>query len=350
MNNYTAKNPECAACSGKIEDVSDNSREFRIRNEIAKLVVAAVLFCLVLVCEYYEGIAISPHVFHSLAAAAYLAAGWRVLVAAARTIGRLDFFDENVLMGIATAGAMAIGAFSEAVGVMVFYRAGEFFQNLAVSRSRRSITSLLEKKPEFANLKTERGISRVSPESVLPGDVIIVRPGEKIPLDGDVLDGESSMDTSVLTGESLPGPVKPGDEVMAGAININGTLSVEVKKPYSESSIARMVELVENASARKSSTENFITVFARYYTPAVVFAAMAIAFVPPLFVPGASFDQWVYRALVLLVISCPCALVISIPLGYFGGIGRASRHGILVKGSNYLDALAGIVTLMRWQR
>ncbi|MFO7930642.1 MAG: heavy metal translocating P-type ATPase [Desulfosalsimonas sp.] len=320
--------------------------EFRPTREVAKIAVAVVLFLLVLAGEYWEGLSLHPALFNALAAAAYLAAGWRVLGSALRTLARRDFFDENVLMSIATAGAMAIGAFSEAVGVMVFYRAGEFFQNLAVSRSRRSISSLLEKRPSYANLVTGQAVSRVAPESVLPGDVIIVRPGEKIPLDGGVTEGRSQVDTSVLTGESVPRSVKPGDTVMAGGINMEGTLTVKVEKPYSESSIARMVELVENAAARKSATENFITVFARYYTPAVVFGAMAIAFLPPLFIQGALLEQWVYRALVLLVISCPCALVISIPLGYFGGIGRASRHGVLVKGSNYIDALAGVSTVI----
>ncbi|MFW6080545.1 MAG: heavy metal translocating P-type ATPase, partial [Desulfosalsimonas sp.] len=338
----------------EIESISDGAAvkadssgsEFMARREIAKISAAVVLFFLVLAGEYWEGLALHPLLFYGLASGAYLVAGRRVLVSALRTIARRDFFDENVLMAIATAGAMVIGAFSEAVGVMVFYRAGEFFQNLAVSRSRRSISSLLEKRPSHANLVTGQGVSSVAPETVNPGDVIIVKPGEKIPLDGIVTEGGSQVDTSVLTGESVPRGVKPGDQVMAGGINMNGTLTVKVEKPYSESSIARMVELVENAAARKSATENFITVFARYYTPAVVFGAMVIAFVPPLIIPGAALDQWVYRALVLLVISCPCALVISIPLGYFGGIGRASRQGILVKGSNYIDALAGVSTVI----
>ncbi|MBS3732073.1 MAG: cadmium-translocating P-type ATPase, partial [Desulfobacterales bacterium] len=319
---------------------------FRLKSEIAKIAAAAVLFVLVLVCDYYEGLGVPSAAFAALLAAAYLAAGGRVLAAAGRTVARRDFFDENVLMAIATIGAIAIGAFSEAVGVMAFYRAGEFLQNLAVSRSRRSIASLLGQRPEFANLKTPEGVSRVAPESVSVNDVIVVKPGEKIPLDGSILEGDSQVDTSVLTGESVPRRVEDGDLVMAGGINMYGTILVEVTKPFAESSIAKMVELVENAAARKSTTENFITVFARYYTPAVVLAAMGVAFIPPLFITGASLEQWVYRALVLLVISCPCALVISIPLGYFGGIGRASRHGILVKGSNFIDALAGLRTVI----
>ncbi|MFW6428858.1 MAG: heavy metal translocating P-type ATPase [Desulfosalsimonas sp.] len=331
---------------GKSGGIEAGGPEFNTKYELSVIGAAGVLFCLILAAEYYRGFVLPPPVFYILAGAAYLAAGRRVLLSALRTVARRDFFDENVLMTIATAGAMAIGAFSEAVGVMIFYRVGEFFQNLAVWRSRRSIASLLDKRPPFANLKTGGNIERVSPESVSPGDVIVVRPGEKIPLDGRVVQGESMVDTSVLTGESVPVSAGIGDRALAGGINMDGTLTVEVEKPYSESSIARMVELVENAAARKSATENFITVFARYYTPAVVFGAMGIAFLPPLLISGAPLDQWVYRALVLLVISCPCALVISIPLGYFGGIGRASRQGILVKGSNYLDALAKLNTVV----
>ncbi|MCF8110320.1 MAG: cadmium-translocating P-type ATPase [Desulfobacteraceae bacterium] len=343
-----APGAEIEPLSGGKEWVADSrwDREFNTKYELLVMGAAVVLFCLVLAAEYYPGFELPPAVFYVLAGAAYLAAGRRVLASALRTVARRDFFDENVLMTIATAGAMAIGAFSEAVGVMIFYRVGEFFQNLAVFRSRRSIASLLEKRPSYANLKKVGKIERVSPESVLPGDVIVVRPGEKIPLDGRVTQGKSMVDTSVLTGESVPAGAETGDRVLAGGINLEGTLTVEVEKPYSESSIARMAELVENAAARKSPTENFITVFARYYTPAIVFAAIGIAFVPPLLISGATLDQWVYRALVLLVISCPCALVISIPLGYFGGIGRASRQGILVKGSNYLDALAKLNTVV----
>ncbi|MFW6297305.1 MAG: heavy metal translocating P-type ATPase [Desulfosalsimonas sp.] len=338
---------EIEAVTGRAAgDLSLKNQGFNTKYEIAAIGIAGLLFFLVLTAEYYKGFTLRPAVFYAFVAAAYLTAGRRVLAAAMRTVLRRDFFDENVLMTIATAGAIAIGAFSEAIGVMIFYRAGEFFQNFAVFRSRRSIASLLEKRPAFANLKTNGKISKVSPERVLPGDVIVVRPGEKIPLDGRVAQGDSRVDTSVLTGESVPRSVHVGHGVLAGSINMDGTLTVEVEKPYAESSIARMVELVENAAARKSATENFITVFARYYTPVVVFAAIGIAFGPPLLLQGASLDQWVYRALVLLVISCPCALVISIPLGYFGGIGRASRQGILVKGSNYLDALAKVNTVV----
>jgi Cd2+/Zn2+-exporting ATPase len=273
--------------------------------------------------------------------AAYLMAGGNVLSGAYRTVRRGLFFDENVLMVIATAGAMAIGAYAEAVGVMIFFKVGELLQGRAVSNSRRSIKALLAAKPHQAHVKTPEGLRTVPPETVQVGDVIVVKPGQKIPLDGRVLEGRSQIDTSVLTGEAVPVAAKPGDAVMAGQICQTAALTVEVTRPFEESSIARVMELVENASARKARTEKFITTFARYYTPAVVLIAAAIAFLPPLFL-GADFREWIYRALVLLVISCPCALVISIPLGYFAGIGKASRQGILVKGSTYIDVLAAV--------
>ena len=276
---------------------------------------------------------------------AYLLSGWNVLTGAFRTIRRGTFFDENVLMVIATGGALAIQAYSEAVGVMIFYKVGELLQERAVSRSRRSIRGLLAARPHRAALKTANGLSYVEPESVMVDDVIVVKPGEKIPLDGNVLEGNSQLDTSALTGESVPLSVKPGHAVMAGQINTTGALTIKVSRPFQESSIAKVMDLVENATARKAKTEKFITTFARYYTPAVVLIAAAIAFVPPL-ATGAEFQTWIYRALVLLVISCPCALVVSIPLGYFGGIGRASRNGILVKGSNFIDALAAVKTVV----
>jgi len=277
--------------------------------------------------------------------AAYLMAGGNVLAGAWRTIRRGVFFDENVLMVIATAGAIAIQAYAEAVGVMIFFKVGELLQDRAVSHSRRSIRSLLAAKPEQAHVKTLAGLRTVDPESVLVGDIILVKPGQKIPLDGRVLEGRSQIDTSALTGESVPVAARAGDEVMAGQICRTGALTVEVTRPFRESSIARVMDLVENASARKARTEKFITTFARYYTPAVVLIAAAIAFLPPL-LTGAAFRDWIYRALVILVISCPCALVISIPLGYFGGIGKASRRGILVKGSTYIDVLAAVKTVV----
>jgi len=307
--------------------------------------VAAILFILQIFFEEW---------FHrnhfaileiAVVVAAYLIAGWNVLLGALKTIRRGTLFDENVLMVIATGGALAIHAYSEAVGVMIFYKVGELLQNLAVSRSRRSIRALLAAKPDKAVIKTSEGYQEVAPESVGVGDIILVKPGEKVPLDGKILTGNSQLDSSALTGEFRPVTAKPGGTVLAGQINQSGALTVQVSRPFSESSISKVMELVENATARKAKTEKFITTFARYYTPAVVLIAAVIALVPPI-TTGASFQTWIYRALVILVISCPCALVVSIPLGYFGGIGKASRRGILVKGSNFIDALAAVKTVV----
>ena len=271
---------------------------------------------------------------------AYLLSGWSVLTSAGRNILRGRVFDENFLMTIATLGAIAIHQLPEAVGVMLFFKIGELFQETAVSRSKRSISSLLEIRPDSANLKTDNGIKTVSPEVVKVGDTILVKPGEKIPLDGKILDGKSQVDTSALTGESVPRSVEVGETVLAGTINQSGVLTIEVTKLFGESSIARILELVQNASSKKSQTQKFITRFAQRYTPVVVILSLAVALLPPLLIPGATHAQWVYRALVLLVISCPCGLVISIPLGYFGGVGGAAKRGILVKGSTFLDSLA----------
>ncbi|KJH69530.1 heavy metal translocating P-type ATPase [Aliterella atlantica] len=273
---------------------------------------------------------------------AYLLSGWSVLTSAGRNILRGRVFDENFLMTIATLGAIAIHQLPEAVGVMLFFKIGELFQETAVSRSKRSISSLLEIRPDSANLKTDNGIQTVSPEVVKVGDTILVKPGEKIPLDGEILDGNSQVDTSALTGESVPRTVGVGETVLAGTINQSGVLTIEVMKLFGESSIARILDLVQNASSKKSQTQKFITKFAQRYTPVVVVLSLAVALLPPLFITGATHAQWVYRALVLLVISCPCGLVISIPLGYFGGIGGAAKRGILVKGSTFLDSLAGV--------
>ena len=273
---------------------------------------------------------------------AYLLSGWTVLTSAGRNILRGQVFDENFLMTIATIGAIAIHKLPEAVGVMLFFKIGELFQELAVSRSRRSISALLEIRPDAANLKTVNGIEVVSPERVKVGDTIIIKPGEKVPLDGEVIDGNSQVDTSALTGESVPRTVNVGESVLAGMINQTGVLTVTVTKLFGESSIARILDLVENASSKKAETEKFITKFARIYTPIVVISSLLVALIPPLVIPGAIHLEWVYRALILLVISCPCGLVISIPLGYFGGIGGAAKRGILVKGSTFLDTLAGV--------
>ncbi len=277
---------------------------------------------------------------------AYLLCGWSVLTTAGRNILRGRIFDENFLMTIATLGAIAIHELPEAVAVMLFYQVGELVQGMAVGRSRRSIQALLEVRPDTANLKVNGEVQPVAPETVAVGDVILVRPGEKVPLDGEVIEGQAHMDTAALTGESFPRTVVVGETVLAGMINQSGGLTVRVTRPFGESSIARILALVENASAKKSDTEKFMTRFARYYTPVVVVLSLMVALLPPLLISGETSSTWIYRALVLLVISCPCGLVISIPLGYFGGIGGAAKRGILVKGSTFLDALTQVKTIV----
>jgi Cd2+/Zn2+-exporting ATPase len=321
------------------------SGEIKFKRELSILIVATALFILLLFFENWFHREDFSILKIAIVMSAYLMAGWNVLRGAFKTIRKGTLFDENVLMLIATAGALAIHAYSEAVGVMIFFKVGELLQTLAVSRSRRSIQALLAAKPDKAVIKTAGGYREVRPESVSVGELILVKPGEKIPLDGKILSGSSQLDSSTLTGEFVPVTARPGDTVLAGQINKSGALTVRVSRPFSESSISKIMELVENATARKAKTEKFITTFARYYTPGVVVAAACVAFIPP-FATGASFQTWIYRALVLLVISCPCALVVSIPLGYFGGIGRASRRGILVKGSNFIDALAAVKTVV----
>ena len=306
------------------------------------IVPSLVLFIAGIIMHYHFGM--DGGLVFGIFLGSYVLTGWKVLRNAGMNVLHGRAFDENSLIVIATVGAFLIRQYPEGVAVMLFYVIGEFFQDIAVDRSRRSIRSLLSLKAEHANLLKDGDVVRVRPEDLRPGDVIIVRAGEKVPVDGVVMDGSSSLDTSALTGESIPRAVGKGDEVLSGMVNLNGLLRVKVTKELSESTISRILELVESASARKARTERFITRFARYYTPAVVALAAMVALIPPLLF-GEPFQMWVYRALVLLVISCPCALVISIPLGYFGGIGRSAREGILVKGSNYLDALkdAGIV-------
>lgn len=270
---------------------------------------------------------------------AYLIIGGDIVWRACTNIVRGQVFDEHFLMAIATIGAFAIQEYPEGVAVMLFYQVGELFQGAAVNRSRKSISSLMNIRPDYANVMKGETLEKVSPEEVTIGDIIVIKPGEKIPLDGIVVEGKSSVDTSALTGESMPRDVEPGHDILSGCINKNGVLTVKVTKEYSQSTVAKILELVQNASSRKAPTENFITKFARYYTPVVVIIAALLAVVPPLFLEGAVFSDWLYRALIFLVISCPCALVVSIPLGFFGGIGAASKAGILVKGSNYLEAL-----------
>lgn len=279
-------------------------------------------------------------------AAAYLIFGGGVLLRAGKNIIEGRVFDENFLMSLATLGAFAIGEYPEGVAVMVFYQAGELLQGHAVNRSRRSIEQLMDIRPDYAWLQENGQTRKVAPELVKTGDTIIVQPGERIPLDGTVMDGVSSLDLSALTGESLPREITAGDEVLSGSVNKTGLLSIRVTREYGQSTVSRVLALVEGAAARKAHTERFITRFAGYYTPAVVAAALLLALLPPLFIPGQAFSTWVYRALVFLVISCPCALVISIPLGFFGGIGGASKRGILVKGGNYLEALSHVDTVV----
>ncbi|HHY27039.1 MAG TPA: cadmium-translocating P-type ATPase [Desulfitobacterium dehalogenans] len=276
---------------------------------------------------------------------AYGLVGYEVLGKAFRNILRGSVFDENFLMSIATLGAIAIHELPEAVGVMLFYAVGEYFEDRAVNRSRRSIQAVLNIRPDYANLVNGLDVNKVDPEDVHIGQQILIRPGEKVPLDGEVVHGSSFVDTSALTGESVPRSVKVGDGVLAGMINTSGVITVRVTREFADSSVQKILDLVENASARKAKTEKFITTFARYYTPAVVVIALGIALIPPLFM-GGDFREWLYRAMTILVISCPCALVISVPLGYFGGIGGASRHGILVKGANYLEALTSVKTVI----
>ena len=276
----------------------------------------------------------------------YLIVGYDVLLKALKNASKGRVFDENFLMSIATVGAVIIGEVPEAVGVMLFYKIGEYLQSIAVGKSRKSITSLMQIRPDSANLKVGSEIKVVSPEEVSIGDIIVVKPGEKIPLDGVVVDGFSMVDTSALTGESVLREIGVGESALSGFINKNALLTIEVTKEFGESTVSKILDLVENASSKKSKTENFISKFAKYYTPFVLFSAMAIAFIPPLVVPNAEFLDWFYRGLVFLVVSCPCALVLSIPLSFFSGIGNSSKHGILIKGSNYLEALKNVDTVV----
>ena len=310
------------------------------KSKIIRFILGSALFCIALLVKlpFWFGFA--------LFFVSYLLVGIEVVLKAVRNILRGKVFDENFLMTIATIGAFAIKEFPEGVAVMLFYQIGEFFQHIAVNRSRKSIGALMDIRPDFANLKIGDEIKKVSPEEVGIGDIIVVKPGEKVPLDGNVIEGKSMLDTSALTGESVPREVDIGNEVLSGSVNTNGLLTIEVTKEFGESTVSRILDLVQNASSKKAPTENFITKFSRYYTPVVVFTALALAVIPPLFVPGAFFSDWINRALVFLVVSCPCALVVSIPLGFFGGIGGASKNGILIKGSSYLEALNNVDTIV----
>jgi Zn2+/Cd2+-exporting ATPase len=319
---------------------------FDLRAELAPVVLVVGLFAIGTAFE--ETLHNTPFSIaeYAIFISAYLIAGWNVLMIAGRNILKGRWFDENFLMTIATLGAIAIHKLPEAVGVMLFYKIGELFQDYAVGNSRRSIKAVLEARPDYANLKVNGVVTKTSPDQVKIGDIITVTAGEKIPLDGTVIVGTSQIDTSALTGESVPRSVKVGDVALAGMINKTGILDIQVTKLFGESSIAKILDLVENASSKKAETEKFITKFAKIYTPIVVFVSLAIALIPPLVIPNATSVEWVYRALVILVISCPCGLVISIPLGYFGGIGGAAKRGILIKGSTFLDVLNDVKTVV----
>lgn len=306
-----------------------------MKKRAIKIIIAFILFILALVIPF-ENIWINRGIY----IISYVIAGYEIVLKAIRNIFRGKVFDENFLMALATIGAFAIGEFPEAVAVMLFYQVGELFQSYAVDKSRKSIASLMDIRPDYANVKRDNKLIKISPDDVKIGEEIVIKPGEKIPLDGIVTEGKSSLDTKALTGESMPRDVKIGDEILSGCINQNGLLTIKVTKEFGESTVSKILDLVENASSKKSKHENFITKFAKYYTPIVVIIALVLAIIPPLVLKDAGFKEWIYRALTFLVVSCPCALVISIPLGFFGGIGGSSKMGVLVKGSNYLEALA----------
>lgn len=301
---------------------------------LAKIIAALLLFVAAIFCDDLK------IVQAALFLLSYFLVGWPILQKAVKNLFYGQVFDENFLMAIATAGAFALGEYSEGVAVMLFYQIGEFFQNYAVNKSRKSISGLMDIRPDCANLTKGKKVERVAPEEVKTGNVIMVTSGEKIPLDGEVIRGNSLVDTSAITGEAVPREVSVGDDVVSGCVNLSGVLYIKVSREFGQSTVAKILDLVENASSKKAPVEKFITKFARYYTPAVVISAVLIAVVPPLLGSSIGFSGWIYRALTFLVISCPCALVISVPLSFFGGIGAASRNGILVKGSNYLQALA----------
>lgn len=325
---------------GSKEHTHDHEDNSPIKKEIIKFIVGAAIFGVATAMKLPSTLELVLYLI------SYVIVGGKVVLRAFNNIRRGQIFDENFLMSIATIGAFLIGENAEGVAVMLFYQVGEIFQSIAVNRSRKSISALMDIRPDFANLKVGDELRKVDPEEVSIGDIIIVKAGEKVPLDGKVIEGYSMVDTSALTGESVPREVVVGDSVLGGVINNNGLLTIEVEKEFGDSTVAKILDLVQNASSNKAPTEDFITKFARYYTPAVVFAAIALAIIPPFIIEGATFSEWIYRALAFLVVSCPCALVVSIPLGFFGGIGGASRNGILVKGGNYLEALNNVEVIV----
>lgn len=314
---------------------------------LGRIIVAFIIYILAIVGEHSGVLERFPGMWPKLLIflVPYLIIGWDIIYKAARGIINGQVFDENFLMTIATFGAFGVREYSEAVAVMLFYQVGELFQNYAVNRSRQSISAMMDICPEYANIEEDGQLKQVDPDDVAVGDIIVIKAGERIPLDGVVISGESLIDTSALTGESVPRAAREGTEVISGCVNGGGLLKVEVTKEFEDSTVARILELVENASSKKAKVENFITRFARYYTPVVVIAAVLLAVIPPL-VLGQGFGSWIERACIFLVISCPCALVISVPLSFFGGIGAASKKGVLVKGSNFLEALAEMDTIV----
>ncbi len=312
---------------------------------LIRIIAAAVIFAAGLfIPETDETFSVMWWIRLAVFLAAYLTAGWDILWKAIRNIAHGQVFDENFLMAIASIGAMIIGEYSEGVAVMIFYQVGELFQSVAVGKSRRSISDMMDINPEFANVERDGEVVEVEPDEVQIGELIVIKPGERVPLDGEIVFGSSGLNTAALTGESALREVTVGDEVISGSVNTGGLLKVKVSKPYSDSTVSKILELVENSSENKAKTENFITRFARVYTPIVVFSALLLAVVPPLF--DHNWSGWIYKALTFLVVSCPCALVISVPLSYFGGIGGASRKGIMVKGANYLESLAKAQTFV----
>ena len=306
-----------------------------MKKKAIKIVIALVLYLFTMLVKFEN-----TWINNAMFLISYCIVGLEVLKEAMENILRGKVLDENFLMAVATIGAFCIGEFPEAVAVMLFYQIGEFFQSYAVDKSRKSIASLMDIRPDYANICRGSNIEKVSPEEVKVGEIIVIKPGEKIPLDGCIVEGKTTLDTKALTGESIPQDVKEAEQVLSGCINLSGVIKVKVNKEYGESTVSKILDLVENASNRKAKSENFMTKFAKYYTPIVVGIAVILAIFPPLLLPGANFLDWIYRALSFLVVSCPCALVISIPLSFFGGIGGASKMGVLVKGSNYLEALA----------
>lgn len=312
-----------------------------MKKRLCFIIASIILFAFSMIVKF-ENVWINNIIF----LISYLLVGIKILKKAIKNILRGKVFDENFLMSLATVGAFAVGEFPEAAMVMILYQIGELFQDYAVNKSRKSIASLMDIRPDYANVYRDDKIEKVNPSEVAIGEIIVIKPGEKIPLDGTVVEGTSMLDTSALTGESVPRKIEVGDDALSGTINETGLIKVKVTKPFGESTVNKILDLVENASSKKSKSEKFITKFAKYYTPTVVIIAVIIALIPPLIIQDATFKDWIYKALSFLVVSCPCALVISIPLGFFGGIGGASKLGILIKGSNALEALADIETVV----